>query len=87
MTVNRRCRGFGVEHQLKHAIPEMTDAERSNIKSVTSIIFAKIASPKLNVIVTRQSLSVDMPISVTSSAVMDTSATPALYFLSAVSCS
>ena len=86
MSAKQRCHGNGVEQQLKHAMPTVTDAPRPPIKSTASFILTKIVSPKLNVL-RRPTFFVKEPLSVTSSAVIATTATLALYLPSAVSCS
>ena len=78
--------GIGVEQQLKHAILTIIDAARSTIKSATSKLFSKTASAKL-IVLTRPAIIVNELMSVSSTAVMETTATLALSILSAVSCS
>ena len=82
----QRSHGNAVEPQPKHALPTVIHALRPTLKTTTSIIFAKIAPPKLNAL-GRPTFLVEEPLSVTSTAVIATTATLALYFSSAASCS
>ena len=86
ISAQQQCHGNGVEQQQKHAIPTVIHASRRTINSATSIIFAKIAPPRINVL-RRPTFFVNEALSATSTAVIATTATLALYFSSVASCS